>query len=385
MITKLCLKNFTAFRDLEILFSPKINVIVGENGTGKTILLKAAYAFCSGSLLLKNISKVTNSKIRDAVTSKLIRVFMPMDDKVGKMRRHGTTGGANLEATLNSDEKLSIDFQSNSKSVTINENVNYERYSYNSVFIPTKEILSLLRGVSSADSDPKTIYSIFDDTYLDLCNYIRNSAESISTEKLDFDPRFGSIFPEIANAIGGKFEFENGNYYFQQGNFEERRVKDQHQYGDKSETVFKPFKDAEISNNMTAEGFRKIGILQQLLANGSLNPGTSGPLFWDEPEANMNPNLMKLIVNILLLLSRNGQQVILSTHDYFLLKWFDILMDKGKDDHVRFHALYHDPESREIQIESTDNYREISPNSIAETFSDLTDHEISRSMEGLGK
>ncbi|GCL50162.1 hypothetical protein NIES3804_17250 [Microcystis aeruginosa NIES-3804] len=35
MITSLELRNFTAFRRLKIDFSPKINVIIGENGTGK--------------------------------------------------------------------------------------------------------------------------------------------------------------------------------------------------------------------------------------------------------------------------------------------------------------------------------------------------------------
>ena len=45
------------------------------------------------------------------------------------------------------------------------------------------------------------------------------------------------------------------------------------------------------------------------------------------------------IVQILLELSRNGQQVVLATHDYVLLKWFDLLMDERKEDHVRFHSL----------------------------------------------
>jgi recombinational DNA repair ATPase RecF len=44
MITKLELKNFTTFEKLDIDFSPRINVIIGENGTGKTQLLKAGYA-----------------------------------------------------------------------------------------------------------------------------------------------------------------------------------------------------------------------------------------------------------------------------------------------------------------------------------------------------
>ena len=41
MITQLQLKNFTAFTELAIDFSPGINIIIGENGTGKTQLLKA--------------------------------------------------------------------------------------------------------------------------------------------------------------------------------------------------------------------------------------------------------------------------------------------------------------------------------------------------------
>ena len=40
MITKLELRNFTTFEKLDIDFSPRINVIIGENGTGKTQLLK---------------------------------------------------------------------------------------------------------------------------------------------------------------------------------------------------------------------------------------------------------------------------------------------------------------------------------------------------------
>ena len=41
MITNLQLKNFTAFTELDIDFSPGINIVIGENGTGKTLLLKA--------------------------------------------------------------------------------------------------------------------------------------------------------------------------------------------------------------------------------------------------------------------------------------------------------------------------------------------------------
>ena len=48
-ITKVYLKNFTVFEEEEIMFSNGINVIIGENGTGKTHLLKSIYATCEMS------------------------------------------------------------------------------------------------------------------------------------------------------------------------------------------------------------------------------------------------------------------------------------------------------------------------------------------------
>jgi recombinational DNA repair ATPase RecF len=39
--------KFTAFNELKIKFSPGINIFVGENGTGKTHILKAAYSACA--------------------------------------------------------------------------------------------------------------------------------------------------------------------------------------------------------------------------------------------------------------------------------------------------------------------------------------------------
>jgi len=100
----------------------------------------------------------------------------------------------------------------------------------------------------------------------------------------------------------------------------------------------------------------------------------------------MNPKLMKSLVTILLELSRNGQQVILATHDYVLLKWFDLLMDeKSKGDHILFHTLYREPETMEIRLSSTEDYLDIKPNPIDDAFGDLIDQDIEKDMGGLGK
>ena len=62
-VTKVKFENFTAFKDLEVEFSPGINALIGANGTGKTHLMKACYAACDA---LKNGSQFSR---------KLINVF----------------------------------------------------------------------------------------------------------------------------------------------------------------------------------------------------------------------------------------------------------------------------------------------------------------------
>ena len=151
-------------------------------------------------------------------------------------------------------------------------------------------------------------------------------------------------------------------------------------YQDSTVTEFLPTSDHMYSSGMTAEGFRKVGILHRLLSNGTISPGSSGPLFWDEPESNMNPTLMKLLVQILLELARNGQQIIIATHDYVLLKWIDLLANSEIGDHVRFHALHADPESNEININSSDDFLVTSETAISNVFAELYDADIERAL-----
>jgi len=382
MIDQIKIENFTAFKGLHVDFSPKINVIIGENGTGKTHILKAAYALCTACHPLKDKNKVSTKEVEDAITSRLVGVFRPLDDKLASMKHRETKGNALLSAKFSFDKIISISFSSRSKKVKLEGDKDYECYSCESVFVPTKEVLSLLQGVTDESSDRTTIAALFDDSYIDLCHLLLKSPSSDHSGKVDIDPRYGTIFPTLTNAIGGKYIFEKGHQRFLRGEYIERRVKKQHKLGDKTETVFK-VSGGEISNNMTAEGFRKLGVLQQLLSNKSLDPGASGPLFWDEPEANMNPKLMGLLVKILLDLSRNGQQIILATHDYVLLKWFDLLKDEDKEDHIRFHVLYNDEETGEINIRSTDDYLKISDNSISDTFAELYDKDVVRALEDI--
>lgn len=377
MIESLTLKNFTSFEHLEINFSPKINVIIGENGTGKTHLLKTAYA------LSYALSGVDSSSVADVLTRKLVRLFMPLEEQLGKLHRRGAREQASIQATFFPDQAVSARFFNNSKRVQIDSGL---QQSHRPVFIPTKEVLSLAKGMTHKSHDRNTVELIFDDGYIDLAKNLENSPFDDPEVSFDLDPRLGTIVPKLVNLIGGRYKWINGEFCFESGSYSEKsappksKSKQSLIYSDATVLHFEAGKEPLYSSSMTAEGFRKIGILHRLLCNASIYPGKSGPLFWDEPESNLNPKLMKLLVEILLELSRNGQQVILATHDYVLLKWMDLLFKREKGDHIQFHILSKDTLSNKMTVESSSDYSLISKSAISDTFAELYDADIQRAL-----
>ena len=378
MITQLQLKNFTAFTELAIDFSPGINIIIGENGTGKTQLLKAVLALSGPD--------AQGDQADESLARKLCRLYQPLSGKVGELRRAGTRGDAQLAATFPSGQTATAKFSGSAAAVKFTQHSAGEVLP--AIFIPTKEVLSLVRGLTAEQPDVPTIERIFDDGYLDLARKLVREGANDLDAKVQLDPKFASIVPRLANLIGGQYLLENGRFVFEPGRYEERssssrtRAKHAQMYQDSTEWKFVPSVKHRLSSGMTAEGFRKIGVLQRLLSNGSLNPGTTGPLLWDEPESNLNPKLMRDLVQALLELARNGQQIILATHDYVLLKWFDLLMDKGKGDHVVFHRLYRTEGEENIQHESQSDYSIVGRSAISNTFAELYDEDVKRALGG---
>lgn len=356
MIERLELKNFTAFTDLSVEFSPGINVFIGENGTGKTHLLKAAYGLCykydNGRIEKEDAAK---HRLKEHWENVFEALFLPLNNRLGELRTQGVSGNARLALKLTSGLGRMATIEAHPKAgapLGTSRSAVHNEPQRPPVFIPPKEVLSFMTGFVSLYEK----YAItFDQTYQDIC--LSLDFPVLRPEALPKESKWA--MDKIEALCGGRFIFEGGgNVKFKAG-------------------------DVVYSANAVAEGFRKIGMLSRLLENGSIEPGVSGPLFWDEPEANLNPRIMELLVQILLELSRHGQQIILATHDYVLLKWFDLLMKKG--DQVRFHSLYRDPEGSNVKIFSTDRYDEIAPNPLDDAYDDLIGQQITNDMGGLGK
>jgi predicted ATPase len=132
----------------------------------------------------------------------------------------------------------------------------------------------------------------------------------------------------------------------------------------------------ELEFTLLAEGHRKLALLVLLIQNGSLSPGSI--LFWDEPEANLNPVLMGQVVEAILELQRLGVQVFLATHNYVLLKEFDLR--KKPEDSIRYISLFRD-DSGAVASHATDDYILIQPNPISDTFADLFERDMARALK----
>jgi hypothetical protein len=65
-----------------------------------------------------------------------------------------------------------------------------------------------------------------------------------------------------------------------------------------------------------------------------------------------------------------------------LLKWVDLLMDKGKGDHVVFHRLYRIEGAENVQHESQSDYSIVGRSAISNTFAELYDEDVKRALGG---
>ena len=63
-------------------------------------------------------------------------------------------------------------------------------------------------------------------------------------------------------------------------------------------------------------------MLWKLIRNGLLEKGSV--LLWDEPEANLNPELYPLVAGVLLKLQENGVQIFVATHSYNFAKYLEM-------------------------------------------------------------
>lgn len=277
------------FEDITIPFSKGLNVLIGENGVGKTHIMKLAYAACQAS------------KHDVSFSQKTTMLFRPDQSSIGRLVNRNKNGNNTAKVSVESDTaKIGMLFSTKTKKwdaeIKTEEKWEKQMSDLTSVFIPAKEILS---NAWNLDAAVKMGNVEFDDTYLDI----------IAAAKLEF--------------------------------------------------------------NLVAEGLRKIALLWQLIKNGTLEKGSV--LFWDEPEANINPKYIPVLAELLIMLEREEVQIFVSTHDYFLSKYIEV--KRKEDSNVQYISLYKGEENK-IQCEIEKEFELLEHNAIMDTFRELYREEI---------
>ncbi|MAF10714.1 AAA family ATPase [Candidatus Poribacteria bacterium] len=341
-LTAIHLKQFTAFDDLHVDFSPGINVLVGRNGTGKTHLMKVAYAACA-----------ITTPPHPAFPDKLLRDFTPAKRALhnlvkrqgGKAVAHVQVWRDQLDVFVNFGNDAGLHADEGDWAVSTDGWKEWQSKPINSAYIPVNDMLANAPGFRSLYARRELHFEeIYDDLLVRA--YLPPLRESAETDSIAL----------LEKHMGGTVVVRGEEFYLRQ-------------------------REGELQFSLVAEGIRKLGLLWLLLRNGTLEPGSV--LFWDEPETYLNPELYGVAIGILLALQRSGVQIFLATHGYVALKELDLRGER--EDKITYHALYRDEDTNEIACTSQDSYLDIHPNAIGDTFTDLYDREITRSLDGMGK
>ena len=135
--------------------------------------------------------------------------------------------------------------------------------------------------------------------------------------------------------------------------------------------------EGEFEMGLLSDGYRKLSMIIYMILSGSLNKNTI--LFWDEPETNMNPKMIRPIVQVMIALAQMGVQIFVSTHDYFILQEFNMVTNypelNPKKLDIRFVSLYKDKKKHDVNYEMKKSASDLEHNSIMQEFDAMYDRE----------
>ncbi len=305
MFSKIHLKNFGAFADFTWSDLGSVNVVVGENDTGKSHLLKAMYVLAKSVEALKK-GDDEDLSWQQRVFRKSRWTFQPTPG-FQALIHHGAQSAGLIATILGQRWQFNFTFDSKSKKTVLIGKTHPEASAdVNAIFIPPKEILTTFSAIA-VTRESLEIFG-FDDTYYDLIKLLR------------IPPTQGEIDPHLSKVLDDLRDLFDGKIVKAQSSDEFRFNRGKRSYG----------------MPQTADGIKKIGILATLIENRSLNRNSI--LFLDEPETNLHPKAITYLTRMLFEIGRTGAQVILSTHNYLVLKQLQILAKKY-DESIPFCSL----------------------------------------------
>ena len=353
-VDRLKLERFTAFEEVELDLCAGFNVLVGENGTGKTHLLKLLYSVLRTVHDASRDGVPTKRVLEDSVADKLLGVFRP--DQLGRLVRRAVgrrKAKVQCHWQLAEGQPSGISFEfSNQAQRQVSVSRVPKRAGSSVIFLPSREVLSFYPGFA-ASYERRELE--FDETYYDLCRAL----EATPLKRGRRGSEIGELAERLEKRLGARVRLEEGKFRvrFDEGN--------------------------DLEAHLVAEGLRKLTTVLYLVLNGSLS--RSSVLFWDEPEANLNPRYVSLVVEVLRTLVESGVQVFLATHDYLVSQKLSLLAQRNGDEKalpIRFFLLGRDPESTDgVTVTAGDSMAAFPDDPILDEFARQYDEELDTTLD----
>jgi hypothetical protein len=335
--TNLTLKNFTCFRDASFDFVPGVNVLVGENGTGKTHVLKVLH-------------------------------HMQVEARRNRWKPEAPTRHDLLEAEFGADierrDFITTPISTGQKSIAeVGAELEGKRYEWSVDIDDEGTVLhTALSRAPIADSVPIPRAVLIPAT--DMLAHTRRFMSTYDEFNIDFDRTERDIVGLLLSPEKRNVEELGIDIVKLTGG----RVLD---IQEEDERFYIVTSAGRINAKLASYGHQKLAAFVVLYRNGWIRPGSI--LLWDEPEANVGPGLTTGLIHSILDVARAGAQVIFATHSYFLLKELDL---EARKDEVRFFGLKDNGEG--VIVRSAGTYDEIEPNRIAEQFDSIYDRQLTR-------
>lgn len=342
MIESVTLQDVTIFEEFEWDDLSNVNLVIGENDTGKTNLLKMLYAVSRSLQESTRLDGETSTgPWKEILAQKLRWTFQPPDLELGKIVRKG---GKRLQADCNFQGNTSARFAFTSSAKSeIRDTRHAEGAPFpRTLFFPPKEILTTRDAI--IETRDRLGLVGFDDTYYDLAKALR-SPESYSERNEEIQ----QVLDELEGLFPGHIDVDDEGDLI----YHRRREK----YG-----------IAQV-----AEGIKKISAITRLIRSRHIRPGTI--LFFDEPAANLHPQAILDFVALLFRLAQAGVQIFVATHSYVVLKQFELLA-RERDERMPLCVLSSAEERDEVEKSFADLSDHIPSNSIVDASVNLFERDL---------
>lgn len=304
-----------------------LNIVIGENGVGKTHVLKALYAMLK--VQAGRPEDLTKTNLERAYADKLVRVMRP--ESLGRLVKR-KQGRDRCEIQLNmklAKASSEIGFATNAKSQVEVKRMPEATLELSPVYLPARELITLCPWFLGLYDN---YHLEFEETWRDTVSLL--GAPSVRGPR---EQRAAQLLQPLEEALGGKVvvDAKSGRFYLQLPG------------------------EGLMEMPLVAEGLRKLAMLARLISTGSLLD--KGYLFWDEPESNLNPKLVRIVARSIVHLAAQGIQIFVATHSLFLLREFEIELDRRAKQQqpvpARFFGLHASSEG--VQLDQADTLAEI--------------------------